>query len=97
MEQAEQMDTSIGISSFDIRRAFDSVSKGLIHLRWVRLGVPKDVVRWLQAMDEDALTIVRAPFALEIHNKEGLDGLWKAIREGTLAIFMAERTGKSSA
>ena len=32
MEQAEQMDTSIGISSFDIRRAFDSVSTGLIHL-----------------------------------------------------------------
>ena len=32
MEQAEQMDTTIGISSFDIRRAFDSVSKGLIHL-----------------------------------------------------------------
>ena len=32
MEQAEQMDTSIGISPFDIRRAFDSVSKGLIHL-----------------------------------------------------------------
>ena len=91
MEQAEQMDTTIGISSFDIRRAFDSVSKGLIHLGWVRLGVPEDVVRWLQAMDEDALTIVRTPFALEIHNTAGLEGLWKAIREGTLAGFMAER------
>ena len=32
IEQAEQMDTSIGISSFDIRRAFDSVLKELIHL-----------------------------------------------------------------
>ena len=47
MEQAEQMDTTIGIFSFDIRRAFDSVSKGLIHLGWVRLGVPEDVVRRL--------------------------------------------------
>ena len=82
MEQAEQMDTSIGISSFDIRRAFDSVSKELIHLSWVRLGVPEDVVRWLQAMDEEALTIVRTPFALEIHNADGLEGLWKAIQEG---------------
>ena len=91
IEQAEQMDTSIGISSFDIRRAFDSVSKGLIHLGWVRLGVPEDVVRWLQAMDEDALTIVRTPFALEIHNEAGIDGLWKAIHEGRLAAFMAER------
>jgi len=91
MEQAEQMDTTIGISSFDIRRAFDSVSKGLIHLGWVRLGVPEDVVRWLQAMDEEALTIVRTPFALEIHNTAGLEGLWKAIREGRLAGFMAER------
>ena len=91
IEQAEQMDTSIGISSFDIRRAFDSVSKGLIHLGWVRLGVPEDVVRWLQAMDEEALTIVRTPFALEIHNEAGIDGLWKAIHEGRLAAFMAER------
>ena len=90
LEQAEQMDTSIGISSFDIRRAFDSVSKGLIHLGWVRLGVPEDVVRWLQAMDEDALTIVRTPFALKIHNADGIDGLCKAIREGRFAAFMAE-------
>jgi hypothetical protein len=82
MEQAKQMDTTIGISSFDIRWAFDSVSKGLIHMGWVRLGVQEDVVRWLQAMDEEALTIVRTPFALEIHNTAGLDGLWKAIREG---------------
>ena len=35
MEQADQMDTSLWISSFDIRQAFDSVSKELIHLGWV--------------------------------------------------------------
>jgi hypothetical protein len=75
IEQAEQMDIFIGISSFDIRQAFDSVSKRLIHLGWMRLGVPKDVVRWLQAMDEEALTFVRTPFALEIHNADGIDGL----------------------
>ena len=57
-----------------------TVSKGLIHLGWVRLGVPEDVVCWLQAMDEEALTIVRTPFALEIHNTAGLEGLWKASR-----------------
>ena len=77
MEQAMQMDTTIGISSFDIRR-------------WVRLGVPEDVVRWLQAMDEEALTIIRTPFALKFHNTEGLEGLWNAIREGRLAGFMLE-------
>jgi hypothetical protein len=91
IEQAEQMDTSIWISSFDIRRAFYSISKGITHLCWVRLGVPEDVVRWLQAMDEEALTIVRTPFALEIHNEAGIDGLWRAIQEGRFAAFMAER------
>ena len=91
MEQAEQMDTSIGISSFDMRRAFDSVSKGLIQLGWILLGVPEDVVGWLQAMNEEALTIVRTPFALEIHNADGLERLWKAIQEGRLAAFMVER------
>ena len=48
----------------------------------MRLGVPEDVVRWLQAMDDEALTIVQTPFALEIHNADGIDGL---------AAFMAER------
>ena len=42
-------------------------------------------------MDEEALTIVRTPFALEIHNTAGLEGLWKAIRESRLAGFVAER------
>ena len=42
-------------------------------------------------MDEEALTIVCTPFALEIHNTAGQEGLWKAIREGKLAGFMAER------
>jgi hypothetical protein len=91
IEQPEQMDSSVGISSVDIRRAFDSVSKRLIHSGCVRLGVPEDVVRWLQAMDEEALTIVRTPFTLEIHYADGIDGLWKAIQEGRLAAFMAER------
>jgi hypothetical protein len=57
----------------------------------VRLSAPEDVVRWLQAMDEETLTIVRSPFALEIHNEAGIAGLWEAIQEGWLAAFMAER------
>jgi Reverse transcriptase (RNA-dependent DNA polymerase) len=42
-------------------------------------------------MDEEALTIVQTPFALEIHNEAGKHGLWKAIHERRLAAFMAER------
>ena len=91
LEQAEQSDSSIGISSFDIRRAFDSVSKSLIHLGWIRLGVPEDVVEWLQAMDEGAFTVVRSPFAMGIQKEEGIEGLWKAIKNGNLSAFIAER------
>jgi hypothetical protein len=85
------MDTFSSISSFNIRRVFDSVSKEHIHLGWVRLRVPKDVVRWLQAMNKEAFTIVWKPFALKIHNADGIEGLWKAIQEGWLAAFMAKR------
>ena len=36
-------------SSWDIRKAFDSVGKWLIRLAWRRLGVPAPLAEWLRS------------------------------------------------
>eukprot|EP01042_Synura_sphagnicola_P001815 gene1815-biopygen1957 len=50
--------------SWDMKKAFDSVSKPLILLGWQRLRVPLEIAQWLVDLDEAGFTIVRSPFAL---------------------------------
>jgi len=61
--------------SWDMKKAFDSVSKPLILLCWQRLGVPIEIAQWLVDLDEAGFTIVRTPFALERWDLHGLLGL----------------------
>ena len=53
-------------SSWDMKRAFDSVSKLFIRISWLRLGVPDDIVDWIVKMDEGGYTIVYSPEATRI-------------------------------
>ena len=48
----EELKTVYG-SSWDISKAFESVSKSLIRLAWTRLGVPEDIVEWLVTMHSE--------------------------------------------
>jgi len=61
--------------SWDMKKAFDSVSKPLILLCWQRLGVPIATAQWLVDLDEAGYTIVRTPFALERWDLHGLLGV----------------------
>ena len=65
--------------SWDISKAFDSVSKPLIVLRWQRLGLPAEIAQWLVDQDDNGYTIiiVRTPHALAKLDVEGLEGLRK--------------------
>ena len=60
LEEAKMPKKQLYGSSWDMKRAFDSVSKPLIHLAWRRLGVPESVAEWLVSIDEDSKTIVRS-------------------------------------
>eukprot|EP01042_Synura_sphagnicola_P036407 gene36407-biopygen4424 len=60
--------------SWDMKKAFDSVSKPLILLCWQRLGVPLAIAQWLVDLDEAGYTIVRTPFALKRWDLQGLAG-----------------------
>ena len=73
LEDAIEHDTPVHVSSWDITRAFDSVSKNIMRLAWSRLGVPDDWLEWLVAMDVNGLTVVRTPHAIKIWDKHGMD------------------------
>jgi hypothetical protein len=62
-ETAKERATPLYITSWDIRRAFDSVAKPIVALALRRLGVPEDLITYLMAVD-DGMTVVRTPWAL---------------------------------
>ena len=45
-------------TSYDMSKAFDTVSKNIQKIAWSRLGVPAEVVDWLADMDTDGETLV---------------------------------------
>jgi hypothetical protein len=57
METAWQHKKKIYGSSWDISKAFDSVSRPLIRLAWDRVGVPPPIVDWLMELDHWAMEI----------------------------------------
>ena len=58
-------------TSYDMSRAFDSISKNLMRIAWRRLGVPGDVADWLVEMDIGGVTVVRSPLAQERWETDG--------------------------
>ena len=75
MEEAKLRKLNLYGSSWDMRRAFDSVSKPIIRLAWKRLGVPDDIVDWLVWLDEDSKTVVKSSWAVEQWVAKGYERL----------------------
>ena len=73
-EHAEETSTSLYTSSWDIRRAFDSVSREAMEVSWLRLGVPPTVSRWLAYMDVGGPTVIRTPWALATWQRQKYAG-----------------------
>jgi len=101
IEEAVEKDEAIHISSWDITRAFDSVSKNIMRLAWARLGVPTPWVNWLVGLDEKGVSVVRTPHAIKAWDKrnmkrvkfqkemsEDIDG---DVEESVMDGFVAER------
>ena len=64
MEEAEEEATTILLSSWDIKRAFDSISREFIQLSLERLGVPLDIATVIAFMDEGDKVTVATPWHL---------------------------------
>ena len=81
LEDAIENGQPLHTCTWDITKAFDSVSKNVMKLAWTRLGVPEDWVQWLVGMDEHGTTIVRTPHSIGIWNNQGAVGLTRRTRK----------------
>ena len=63
LEQAEQKKSPLYYTSYDISKAFDRPSKGLIKLAWSRVGVPDDVAKWLVELDVGRKSYIKPAWA----------------------------------
>ena len=68
MESAMATLAALHLSSWDMQKAFDAVSRNAMVLGWERLGVPRDVAEWIGGMDDDGRVVVRTPAAASINN-----------------------------
>ena len=69
LEDAMDRNNELHTSSYDLSKAFDSVSKNVMRMAWRRLGVPTEIVEWLVEMDIKGVTVVRTPFAAQEWDK----------------------------
>lgn len=60
MEASRAASTDLFITSWDIKRAFDSITPGTIELAMSRVGIPPDIIQWITAMDQDNVITVRS-------------------------------------
>ena len=65
-EDAEELCHELHRTSYDMNKAFDSVSKPSMLLACLRLGVPLEVAAWFVAMDINPTTVVKMPHSLYI-------------------------------
>ena len=92
LEHAQETHTACLVSSWDIRRAFDSISKPALQMAWTRLGVPPEWASFLIQLDIEGLTSIRLPVSQFAHDKTGQAGLSRLRTLGaTDILFPAER------
>ena len=91
LEHAKLSGTPLFLSSWDIRRAFDSVSKEAMDASWRRLGVPGPTAHWIAHLDDQGPTAVRSPWALEAWREAGYQGLGEMISGERPSTFVRER------
>jgi ribonuclease HI len=73
-EQSTENESSLFLSSWDISKAFDSLSKQALRFSWIRLGVPTHIADFLVSLDEMGHTIVRTPYSAKLWDKKKYAG-----------------------
>ena len=75
IEDAQACKEHLHRSSWDMSKAFDSVSKYIMRIAWHRLGVPEDIANWLVSMHEDGVTVIRSEQATEAFYTSAYNGI----------------------
>ena len=74
IEQAQESHADMYSTSWDIKRAFDSVSKNLQKIAYARLGVPAEIIDYIVDIDDNSQTFIRSPQATATMEKDGIKG-----------------------
>jgi hypothetical protein len=77
LETAKEYKSPFFMSSWDMKRAFDSVPKQLLIWSWVRLGVPPVLAEYLVEMDLSGHTLIRTPMAYRVLHERGRSEIQK--------------------
>ena len=65
LETAKEFKTDLYLTSWDMKRAFDSISKPALIFSWVRIGVPVALAEYLVNLDEGGTILVRTPLIVD--------------------------------
>jgi Reverse transcriptase (RNA-dependent DNA polymerase) len=93
LEHARETHTACLVSSWDIRRAFDSISKPALQMVWTRLGVPPEWASFLIQLEIEGLTSVRLPVSQFAHDKTVQTGLSRLRYLGATDILFPAKRG----
>ena len=69
LESARELMVEIVVSSWDKKRAFDSVSKNLAKISLIRLGVPRVMADYIVDHDLDGVTVIRSAYTKSIFER----------------------------
>jgi len=91
LETAREWGSSIFISSWDVKRAFDSISREYQIAALVRVGIPVDTAEYLVNLDGGGEVAVRSP----LNETSNLDiGGWDNVREDGYMFRAGRGTGQ---
>jgi len=93
LEEADEAGTEIHGFSWDIKRAFDSISIPILQMSWQSLGVPKHIAKYIVDLDTDCLTIPLTPHAMRILNSKGLNSFDLHLSSHNTASVFSPETG----
>ena len=101
LEDAIEYGLPLHSKTWDMHKAFDSVSKNLMRMAWHRAGVPLDIAQWLAEIDINGVTVIKSNHALNTWVKRGYAGVCQpgaqASFTGAVESFSAKRgTGQGN-
>jgi hypothetical protein len=81
LETAQEYCSRVLLSSWDLKKAFDSVPKDILVWSWMRLGIPEELALYLVEMDFLGSTVVRTPLTATLNDTNGklgiIEGGWQ--------------------
>ena len=94
LEEAKRTEANLCFSSWDMKRAFDSVFKKALKLAYSRQGVEKQRREWITNFDAKRTTVVKTELAEQHYNKYGHEGFGEGEDNKKMAFCLKSGVGQ---